>query len=205
MKKIKALAYLLVLALVLSGITLTGYAADGIGFDVSVDTGDQTVVTVSLTGYNEQAPGIRGLQVDITGLEHDALRVAAYTSLIEDADALSNTASYNEKYHRVRLLYALMEGTLTAPCEDVLRLVLEVDPDQAGFLELPVQVLIQLEDGQKLTLDSSCTISLGEHETDTVEEDSSIDPLLVILPILAAVAVCALWLIKRNKTKNRRT
>ena len=176
--KRRILTYILVLALVLSGITSVGYAAEELGFAVRVSPdpvgiGKETVVTVSLTGYTAQVSGIRGLQVDITGLDTNVLTVKEYTSLIQDTGALSNKASYSAKSNRVRLLYALMQGTLEAPCQDVLRMVVQINPELTGegSIDLPVKMLVQTEDGQKLTLNASCTISYAENVLPAVSVD----------------------------------
>lgn len=165
MKHTKILVYILVLALLLPCLPVAGHAAQdiGVGLSVTPETaafGSQATVTVSLTGYDTAE--IAGLQVDITGFDANVLQVAEYASLIQDPAAESNTVSYSEAHNRVRLLYFRTSGTL-APCTDVLKLVVRIDPalTQAGSITLPVTVKIVTEDSRQITLTSSCTIAYG--------------------------------------------
>ena len=119
----KSIVAILVLALILPTFAAAAKAADAVGFQVAefpseVKTGEQVEVVISLTGYTAEAAtadAIRGLQVDITGIDTSVLRVVQYTSLIEDTTAIFNTGSYNETNKRVRLTYVQMNGTLPAP------------------------------------------------------------------------------------------
>lgn len=168
MKRIKSIAAMLVLALVLPTFAVAAKAADAIGFQVAVSpsevkTGEQVEVVVSLTDYTAEAAtadAIRGLQVDITGIDTSVLRVVQYTSLIEDTTAISNTGSYNETNKRVRLTYVQMNGTLPAPCENVFKVVFQVNSElnESGSITLPVTVKLQTVSRQ-ITLTGECTIN----------------------------------------------
>ena len=89
MKQMKIIAVMLVLALILPTFAVTANAADAVGFNVAVSPaevkpGEQVEVIVSLTGYTTEAAeadAIRGLQVDITGVDTSVLSVVEYTSL----------------------------------------------------------------------------------------------------------------------------
>lgn len=168
MKKMKTIVVILVLALILQTLALTAYAANDVSFNVVVSStevkpGEQVEVIVSLTGYTTEAAeadAIRGLQVDITGVDTNTLSVVEYTSLIEDSTAISNTASYNETNKRVRLAYVQMTGTLPAPCENVFKVVFQVNSDltESGSITLPVTVKMQTV-SQQITLTGECTIN----------------------------------------------
>lgn len=168
MKHIKMIAVMLVFALMLPTFTLSANAADTVSHTVSVSSNDviagsQVEVIVALSGYTEEsaaADAIRGLQVDITGVDTSILSVVEYTSLIEDTTAVSNTASYNEANKRVRLAYVQMTGTLPAPCENVFKVVFQINSDltEGGSITLPVTVKMQTM-SQQITQTSEITIN----------------------------------------------
>ena len=168
MKRIKNLAAILVLALFFSSVTVPANAADAISFNVAVSpsevkAGGQAEVIVSLKGYTEEAAdidAIRGLQVDITGVDTSVLSVVEYTSLIEDTTAISNTASYNTNFKRVRLVYVQINETLPAPCENLFKVVFQVNTGltESGSITLPVTVKIQTVTRQ-ITLTGECVIN----------------------------------------------
>lgn len=183
MRTKKLLACLLMLALLFPSIVTGTAAADSLGFQVAlsptgtIKVGGTVTVTVSLTGYTEAAAAsdaIRGVQVDITNVDSTILSVASKASLVsednysEDADDLSNKASYSTKYKRVRLLFALSEGTLTATQQDLLQVTFKVQEGltESGSITLPVKVLIQTENNQ-YTLNDSFTIT---YEADSGSE-----------------------------------
>lgn len=168
MKRAKILTFILALALIFPTLTLTASADSPFGFTAvvspaSVKAGETVEVIVSLTGYTEEAAAadaIRGLQVDITGVDTSVLSVEEYTSLIEDSTAISNTGSYNEANKRVRLAYVQMTGTLPAPCERVFKVVFRINADrtESGSITLPVTVKMQTV-SQQITRTGECTIS----------------------------------------------
>lgn len=163
MKHTKIIAWLLALALLLPCLPVAGHAADAFEFSVAVSPetasiGGEALVTVSLEGYDTAS--IAGLQVDITGIDPDVLEVKNYASAIDDAEALSNKASYNTEQQRVRLLYLRESGTLAAPCEEVLTMTVKIDPDltEAGSITLPMTIKVVTADSEQYTLTSGCTI-----------------------------------------------
>lgn len=166
MKHFKTIVATVMMALILPLLAVTADAADAVGFHAAVSAsdakpGEQVEVVVSLTGYTAaaaEADAVRGLQVDITGVDPDVLQVVQYTSLIEDTTAESNTASYNAANKRVRLAYVQTSGTLPAPCEDVFKVVFQVNSDVTGSIMLPVTVKMQTVT-QQVTLTGSCTIN----------------------------------------------
>lgn len=180
MKHMKIIAAMLVLALILSSFAVTANAADAVGFNVTVSPsdvkpGEQVEVIVSLTGYTTEAAeadALRGLQVDITGVDTSVLSVVEYTSLIEDTTAISNTASYNEANKRVRLAYVQMSGTLPAPCEYVFKVVFQVNSDltESGSITLPVTVKMQTV-SQQITLTGECTINYSVETSSVTSVD----------------------------------
>jgi hypothetical protein len=173
----KLTALLLVCVILISCLTLTASATEELGFTVKVNPsaaipGSQVTVIVSLANYTENVAPIRGLQVDITGVDPEVLSVVSYESLIEDEGAFSNTASYNAANRRVRLVYMQLTDTLPAPHEDVLKVVFQVNallPEDSSLV-LPVTVKVQTTAGQ-LTLKSECVIS----GSDDAEPEQSID------------------------------
>lgn len=170
MKHKKFIALLLTLALLLPCFAMPASADPAYGYDVSVTpeevtVGQSTEVIVSLTGYTEAAAaavGIRGVQVDITNVDTDVLTVESYESLIEDATALSNTASHQPNKKLVRLLYTKMSGTLAAPCDDILKVVFQINPNltEDGSITLPITVKIRTDASNSSDeLNGSITIS----------------------------------------------
>lgn len=162
MKNERTVAVALIILLLLATVSIPASASGTLGMAVSaspsvVQAGAEVEATVSLTGYTAEAAGengIRGVQVDITEIDDEVLEVVEYVSLIEDSSALNNTASCQPEKNLVRLLYMRMNGTLSAPCEDVLRVKFRVADGvtESGSTTLPVTMLIQMEDNQKLTL-----------------------------------------------------
>lgn len=176
----KVMASFLAFILFLPIFTVSVSADDTLGFTVSAspssaNVGDEVEVIVSLTGYTAEAAevdAIRGFQVDITGVDADVLNVVEYSSLIEDSTALSNTASYQPNKSLVRLLYMQMSGTLEAPCEDVMKVVFQINPEVAasGSITLPVTVKIQTEN-QQITLNSELFIDYTAATPDVTSVD----------------------------------
>lgn len=164
MKHLKITTALLALMLLLSTFTATAYAANAIGFEVKVSpaevkAGEQIELIVALTGYTAEAAmtdAVRGLQVDITGIDTSVLSVVEYSSLIEDTSAISNKASYNELLPRVRLAYVQITDSLPAPCSDVLKVVFQANSDLADSSSVTplVTVKIQMQSGKQITLTS---------------------------------------------------
>ena len=176
MKRLKITAALLVLMLLLSTFTATAYAANTIGIKVKVSpaevkAGEQIKLVVSLTGYTTEAAAadaIRGLQVDITGIDTSVLSVVEYSSLIEDTTAISNKASYNEQLPRVRLVYVQITDSLPAPCSDVLKVVFQANSDltDSGSVSPLVTVKMQMQSGKQITLTSDGSALKGDMNGD---------------------------------------
>lgn len=159
----KILTLILVLALLLPwlpfGVQATGDL--GLTMDVTPDLaaiGGNAVVTVSLENY--KIASIAGLQVDIENIDPDVLKVVDYRSAIVDSDAASNKVSSKEDAELVRFLYFRTSGTLNAPCKEVMRMTVQINPEltEAGSITLPVTMKIVTVDDRQLTLNSSCTI-----------------------------------------------
>ena len=177
MKNKKIIAVVLVFVMLSSVFAVPAYAADEVGFEVEisptdVSVGEQVTVVVSLTNYTSEADAIRGLQVDITAVDTGVLSVVEYTSLISDPTAISNTASYNTANKRVRLAYVQMTGTLPAPCEDVFKVVFQVNSElaESGSITLPVTVKMQTVSKQ-ITLTSDCVINYSTGSTSVTSVD----------------------------------
>lgn len=181
MKYCKAMAPFLAFLLLLPMFTVPVSAEDTPDFTVSaspagVNVGDEVEVTVSLTGYTEefaQTDAIEGVQVDITGVDADILNVSSHSSLIEDTNGiLSNKTSYQPKKSLVRLLYMKMDGTLAAPCTDVMKVVFRVNSGltASGSITLPVTVKIQTE-SQKITLNRELVITYTAASTNVTSID----------------------------------
>lgn len=167
MKKQKILALLLAILLLLPNISITSYAAENAGIAVTVSSetvkpGEQVTVTVSLSGYDADAVPIRGIQIDVTGVDESILTVedGSYVSLIEDSTAASNTAVYQQANQLLRLLYANMSGTLAQPYEDVFQMTFTVNSEltEAGYITLPLTAKIQTTES-RITITDEIVIS----------------------------------------------
>ena len=183
----KSLAVLLALVLLVPMLFVPANALEPLGHNVTlshsaVDAGQKFEVLVSLTGYTAQAAAndpIRGLQIDIQGIDQELLDVVSYESLIPADGAASNTASYNAATKIVRLLYVKTSGTLAAPCENVFRVVfrLKEDVTSHGVLTLPMTVKIQTASKQ-ITQTSQITLDYGIHQGITSLEISALPEML---------------------------
>lgn len=167
MKKQKIFAFLLAILLLLPNISITSYAAENAGIAVTlssetVEVGEQVTVTVSLTGYDADAVPIRGIQIDVTGVDESILTVAdgSYISLIEDSTAASNTAVYQQANQLLRLLYANMSGTLAQSYGDVFQMTFTVNSEltEAGSITLPLTAKIQTTES-RITITDEIVIS----------------------------------------------
>lgn len=181
MKVNKAIAIVLAVVLLLSNMTIPGYAAENAGVAVSVSSetveiGEQVTVTVSLTGYDADAVPIRGIQIDVTGVDESILVIedGSYVSLIEDSTATSNKAVYQQANQLLRLIYVRMDGTLAQPYEDVFQMTFIINSEltEAGSITLPLTAKIQTTDS-RITIDDEITISYvpGTDEPDVVSVD----------------------------------
>ena len=167
MKKHKIIAFLLALLMLLPNIGTIGYAAENAGIAVTlssetVEAGEQVTVTVSLTGYDADAVPIRGIQIDVTGVDDSILAVedGSYVSLIEDASATSNKAVYQQANQLLRLIYVRMDGTLAQPYEDVFQMTFVINSalTEAGSITLPLTAKIQTTES-RVTITDEITIS----------------------------------------------
>ena len=163
MKRIMFIAVIMAMVLLLQPMQV--FAASDTNFEVTLSKnapqpGELVTLTVSLTGYTAQTTdAIRGMQVDIDGIDQQMMEVVSYRSAIADDSAVSNLASYNKTQGRVRLMYVRTEGTLPAPCTDVLRVELRIRDDLSGVgsIQLPVTVKLQTVSKQ-ITLTKTCTV-----------------------------------------------
>lgn len=175
-KKIRWISFLMTAVILLSGWNSAVCASTAPGYEVSLSDsvtpiGGEVVLTVALTNVSAQSTQIRGLQIDITGVDADVLEVVSYRSLITDATAASNTPSHSQVNSRVRLVYANFNGTLPVsvgadgkmPVFEV-RFKISDALEAGGQIELPVILKIQTTSGQH-TLNSSCAIAYGERDT----------------------------------------
>lgn len=167
MKHKKIIAFLLMMAFLLSNITVPAVAAENAGIAVkvsseTVEAGDQVTVTVSLTGYDVEAVPIRGIQIDVTGVDETILTVedGSYVSLIEDPSATSNKAVYQQTNQLLRLIYVRMDGTLAQPYEDVFQMTFLVNSklEEAGSITLPLTAKLQTTES-RVTINDEITIA----------------------------------------------
>ena len=166
MKHKKIIAFLLMMAFLLSNMTVPAVAAENAGIAVkvsseTVEAGDQVTVTVSLTGYDVEAVPIRGIQIDVTGVDETILTVedGSYVSLIEDPSATSNKAVYQQANQLLRLIYVRMDGTLAQPYEDVFQMTFLVNSklEEAGSITLPLTAKLQTTES-RVTINDEITI-----------------------------------------------
>lgn len=182
MKCKKSVALLLALLLLLPVLPGQVRADHTLGFRAETapqvaQIGKTVEAVISITGYTVEAAAadaIRGLQVDVTGVDPQILTVESYTSLISDNTAASNTASYNANQKRVRLAYAHLSGTLAAPCTDVLKIVFRIREEltEAGSITLPVTVKIQTV-SQRITQTGELTIHYSPEPPEVISIDIS--------------------------------
>lgn len=167
MKHKKIIAFLLMMAFLLSNMTVPAVAAENAGIAVkvsseTVEAGDQVTVTVSLTGYDVEAVPIRGIQIDVTGVDETILTVedGSYVSLIEDPSATSNKAVYQQANQLLRLIYVRMDATLAQPYEDVFQMTFLVNSklEEAGSITLPLTAKLQTTES-RVTINDEITIA----------------------------------------------
>lgn len=183
MRNCKIVAFLLVLVVMLSNIRITSYAAENAGIAVTlssetVEAGGKISVIVSLTGYDLDAVPIRGIQIDVTGVDESILEIedGSYVSLIEDASATSNKAVYQQANQLLRLIYVRMSGTLAQPYKDVFQMTFQINSEltEAGSVTLPLTAKIQTTES-RITIKDEITINYvpagKEPDPDTVSVD----------------------------------
>ena len=86
---------LLLCALLLTVTAITAKAEESYGFRVTrsvpnPEIGTEVTITFELTDYDETKTGIRGLQVDLAGLDPQILEVVSAASLVADDGAMTN-------------------------------------------------------------------------------------------------------------------
>ncbi len=78
----------------------------------SLRPGKKTTVTVSVKNYNGSEYGINGIQIDITGLDSNLLKIENIKSCISSTTAMTNKGVYTQANSRVRFLYFDMNNIL---------------------------------------------------------------------------------------------
>lgn len=183
MKTHKVLAFMLALLMLFPNIGIISYAAENAGIAVTlssetVEAGEQVTVTVSLTGYDADAVPIRGIQIDVTGVDESILVIedGSYVSLIEDASATSNKAVYQQANQLLRLIYVRMDGTLAQPYEDVFQMTFVINSEltEAGSITLPLTAKIQTTES-RVTITDEITISYVPASEEPDPEVVSVD------------------------------
>lgn len=183
MKNQKVIAFLLALFMLLPNIGITSYAAENAGIAVTLSSetvaaGEQVTVTVSLTGYDADAVPIRGIQIDVTGVDESILVIedGSYVSMIEDASATSNKAVYQQANQLLRLIYVRMDGTLAQPYEDVFQMTFLINSEltEAGSITLPLTAKIQTTES-RVTITDEITISYVPASEEPDPEVVSVD------------------------------
>lgn len=166
MKRIMAIT--LLLTLLLTGTGLPAYAVQTL--DVTVDVtpeitkvGETVTVTVCMEGYTGSAEGICGLQIDVAHIDPQKLQVISYQSLVSNASADMNDVEYQTESQNIRLVYAQLDRTALASCDQMLQIVFRIPEDLADGSEiiLPVTVLVQTVT-QQLTFTKQCRIEYAQ-------------------------------------------
>ena len=131
---------------------------------------DRIEVTVGIA-YDKLSE-IRGIQIDIEGIDHQILQVVSCESLISDTQAASNTASYFEEKQKIRLVYVKLSGTLEVPEGGesgmaFLKILFRVNDSiqTDGSLELPITVKIQA--AEQITENDTLSIPYSKLHTHT--------------------------------------
>lgn len=183
MKKHKIIAFFLALLMMLPSVGIVSYAAENAGIAVTlssetVEAGKQVTATVSLTGYDADSVPIRGIQIDVTGVDDSILVIedGSYVSLIEDATATSNKAVYQQANQLLRLIYVRMDGTLAQPYEDVFQMTFLINSEltEAGSITLPLTAKIQTTES-RVTITDEITISYVPASEEPDPEVVSVD------------------------------
>lgn len=166
---------LLIVGLLLPSVTTK--AEDALNYSVRFSpatavVGETVTMTIALKNYTEDAAKIRGLQIDVTGMDNNCIRYVEESgvSLIEDSHAASNTISGGDAKGYVRLVYANFNGTLEAPCEDVMRLTFQIQDglQEAGSTTLDVSVKLVTEAGN-VSLSGTHTVEYDTKPVYSVE------------------------------------
>lgn len=184
MKIKKGAVFFLLIFFLISHMDIAGFAAEpaGIAVDVSpeiVEAGETVTVTVSLTGYDENAIPIRGIQIDVDDVNESILMLeeSSYESLIEDETAAANSAGYLQNLRIIRFLYAQISKTLPQPYEEIFRMTLRVNSEltEEGSLAMPLVA-------KMATTESDVTIN-DEVVISYVPADKTPDPDVVSVDI----------------------
>ena len=110
--------------------------------------GDTFTLTLGLAG-SEAAKAVRGVQMDLTGLGTEVLRVISKDSLASGANALSNQMSLQQEGDLGRYLYVGAADTVLSDTGVLAKLTLQINPElkTGDVLELPVVYRVEAEDG----------------------------------------------------------
>lgn len=171
MKRLSTIIASCLLALLLP---VCAFAAEMAGFsvtlsDASVAAGNTVTVTVSLDGYTTAADPIRGLQVDVTGIDTAYVEVVdAETKSLITQEARHNVAAERSEDKSVRLTYVSKdEETIPVTVKDLLQVTLKVNPELTGSGRIPLTVttLLQTETGPVTLPEQSIEIAYTESVT----------------------------------------
>lgn len=111
--------------------------------------GGEFDVIIALTNYATTTENIRGLQIDVSGIEPSILEVVSHSTSITDPAAASNKTSYSTSGKYIRLMYANMSGTLDKSTTEVLKIRFRIKDTLTsnGTITLPVSIKIVSTDG----------------------------------------------------------
>lgn len=163
--KNKWLSMILSVSLVLLLLPLNAVAAETYTYSITPASSEQAIgsefdVTIALTNYATTTANIRGLQIDVKGIDPNILEVVSHSTSITDATAASNKTSYSTSGKYVRLMYATMSGTLDKSTTEVFKMRLKINSSLTsdGTITLPVTLKIVSTDGNT-TQNSSIVIN----------------------------------------------
>jgi len=150
-------------------------AAEPCAFSYSLDPADpvaggQVTLTISLDNFDTIGNQIRGLQVDVSGIDLGELEIVSRDSLMPAPDPIPPGVSINTTSFasgRIRLTYI---GIPTGPVTDVLQITFNILGTEAGSIELPVSYLVQTDAGQE-TYNDTITIDFDAAPTEIYDVD----------------------------------
>lgn len=122
--------------------------------------GNVTIIKLALKNYTEVSDKIRGIQIDITGVDPDYLEVVESRSLIEDSNTASNKVTYSEENQRIRLLYAKTDGVLADSSSELMEIQLKVKDDIKVDKEISMPVTMKIQtQNDRVTQNDSININ----------------------------------------------
>ena len=130
--------------------------------------GQEAEITVSIAAADLQ--NLRGIQIDISGLDESVIRIHTYEALIDDPRAVSNTVTYSRENQRLRYVYAIFTGSLPVPENagdsiPIFRFSFTVQDHGTSEGELRFPMTVKLQTAEKITVEETVVVQYKQaHE-----------------------------------------